>query len=46
MGAYGVSVETADQALAAIPRPSVASVQIINNAFRVKPLERVLPERS
>ena len=43
MGAYGVSVETADQALAAISRPSVASVQIIINAFRIKPLERVLP---
>jgi aryl-alcohol dehydrogenase-like predicted oxidoreductase len=43
MAAYGVSVETADQALAAIARPSVASVQIIINAFRIKPLERVLP---
>ena len=43
MAAYGVSVETVDQALAAIARPSVASVQIILNAFRLKPLERVLP---
>ena len=43
MAAYGVSVETVDQALAAIARPSVASVQIIINAFRLKPLERVLP---
>ena len=43
MAAYGVSVETADQALAAIARPAVASVQIIINAFRLKPLERVLP---
>ena len=43
LAAYGVSVETADQALAAIARPSVASVQIIINAFRLKPLERVLP---
>ena len=41
--AYGVSVETADQALAAIARPGVASVQIILNAFRLKPLDRVLP---
>ena len=40
---YGVSVETADQALAAIARPGVASVQIILNAFRLKPLDRVLP---
>lgn len=40
---YGVSVETVDEALAAIERPGVASVQIILNAFRLKPLERVLP---
>ncbi|MBB6120026.1 aldo/keto reductase [Nocardiopsis algeriensis] len=43
MRAYGVSVETCDQALAAIARPGVATVQIILNAFRHKPLERVLP---
>jgi aryl-alcohol dehydrogenase-like predicted oxidoreductase len=40
---YGVSVETAAEALTAIARPGVASVQIILNAFRRKPLERVLP---
>jgi aryl-alcohol dehydrogenase-like predicted oxidoreductase len=40
---YGVSVETVDQALAAIARPHVASVQIILNVFRRKPLEQVLP---
>jgi aryl-alcohol dehydrogenase-like predicted oxidoreductase len=40
---YGVSVETADEALTAIARPNVATVQIILNAFRLKPLERVLP---
>ncbi|MFD3683732.1 aldo/keto reductase [Nocardiopsis sp. NPDC058631] len=43
MRAYGVSVETVDEALAAIARPHVATVQIILNAFRHKPLERVLP---
>ena len=43
IAAYGVSVETADQALSAIARPHVASVQIILNALRLKPLERVLP---
>ncbi|MDG4766581.1 aldo/keto reductase [Solwaraspora sp. WMMD406] len=43
IAAYGVSVETVDEALAAIARPTVASVQIILNAFRLKPLERVLP---
>jgi aryl-alcohol dehydrogenase-like predicted oxidoreductase len=41
--AYGVSVEKVDEALAAIVRPGTASVQIILNAFRLKPLERVLP---
>ena len=41
--AYGVSVETADEALAAIARPNVATVQIILNAFRLKPLDAVLP---
>ncbi len=43
IAAYGLSVETVDQALSAIDRPHVASVQIILNAFRLKPLERVLP---
>jgi aryl-alcohol dehydrogenase-like predicted oxidoreductase len=40
---YGVSVERVDEALTAIARPHVASVQIILNAFRQKPLEQVLP---
>ncbi|WP_018800518.1 aldo/keto reductase [Salinispora arenicola] len=40
---YGVSVETCAEALTAIARPGVASVQIILNALRHKPLERVLP---
>jgi aryl-alcohol dehydrogenase-like predicted oxidoreductase len=43
IAAYGVSVETTGQALTAIGRPGVASVQIIFNAFRRKPLDRVLP---
>ena len=41
--AYGVSVETCDEALRAIARPGVASVQIILNVLRRKPLEQVLP---
>ena len=41
--AYGVSVETADEALTAISRRGTASVQIILNVFRRKPLEFVLP---
>ena len=43
IAAYGVSVETCDEALAAIARPGVATVQIILNAFRRKPLDQVLP---
>ena len=43
IAAYGVSVETVDEALTAIARPGTASVQIILNTFRQKPLERVLP---
>ena len=43
IAAYGVSVETVDQALDAMTRPYLASVQIILNAFRLKPLDRVLP---
>jgi len=43
IAAYGVSVETVEEALAAIARPNVVSVQIILNAFRLKPLEQVLP---
>jgi aryl-alcohol dehydrogenase-like predicted oxidoreductase len=41
--AYGVSVETRDEALTAIARPGVASVQIVFNMLRQAPLDRVLP---
>lgn len=43
IAAYGVSVETCGQALAAIARPNVTNVQIIFNPFRLKPLDDVLP---
>ncbi len=43
MAAYGVSVERVDEALTAIARPNVATVQIIANAFRLKPVEQVFP---
>jgi aryl-alcohol dehydrogenase-like predicted oxidoreductase len=43
IGAYGVSVETCAQALSAIGRAHVATVQIVLNCFRLKPLEQVLP---
>ena len=43
IAAYGVSVETVAEALAAIAHPGTASVQIILNAFRLKPIDEVLP---
>ena len=43
VAAYGVSVETVEEALTAIARPHVATLQIILNVFRRKPLEQVLP---
>jgi len=43
IAAYGVSVERESEALDAIARPGVQSVQIILNAFRMKPLDRVVP---
>jgi aryl-alcohol dehydrogenase-like predicted oxidoreductase len=43
VGAYGVSVETCEEALTALARPHIASVQIILNCLRLKPLEQVLP---
>jgi aryl-alcohol dehydrogenase-like predicted oxidoreductase len=41
---YGVSVETVEEARAAIRQPGVVSVQIIYNLFRMKPAELFLPE--
>ncbi|MDX6208577.1 MAG: hypothetical protein QOE24_968 [Frankiales bacterium] len=43
IAAYGVSVETCAEALTAIARPGVASVQIVFNILRQKPLDEVLP---
>jgi aryl-alcohol dehydrogenase-like predicted oxidoreductase len=41
---YGVSVETVDEAMRALRHPSVQSVQIIFNLFRMKPADRFLAE--
>lgn len=41
---YGVSVETVEEALKAIEYPNVQSVQIIFNAFRLRPSELFFPE--
>jgi aryl-alcohol dehydrogenase-like predicted oxidoreductase len=43
IAAYGVSVETRAEALTAIARPNVASVQLILNMLRLGPLDEVLP---
>jgi aryl-alcohol dehydrogenase-like predicted oxidoreductase len=43
LGAYGVSIERVAQGLRAIERPGVATIQVIFNAFRLKPLEQLLP---
>ena len=43
IASYGVSVETRAEALAAIARPGVASVQIILNMLRLGPVAEVLP---
>jgi aryl-alcohol dehydrogenase-like predicted oxidoreductase len=43
IAAYGVSVETTAEALTAIARPGVATVQIIFNMLRLKPLDEALP---
>ena len=43
IAAYGVSVETVAEALRALERPGVATLQVIVNVFRRKPLEQVLP---
>jgi aryl-alcohol dehydrogenase-like predicted oxidoreductase len=43
IASYGVSVQTCDEALTAMSRRGTATVQIIFNAFRHKPLEAVLP---
>lgn len=43
IAAWGVSVETVAEATTALERDTLASLQIIVNPFRLKPLEEVLP---
>ncbi len=43
IAAYGVSVETVGEALTALEHDNVASIQIICNILRRKPLDTVLP---
>ncbi len=42
--AWGVSVEKVDEALQALREPDLASIQIVVNVFRRKPLEQVATE--
>ena len=44
MADYGVSVERVEEGLKALEYPGVASIQIILNMVRQRPLERFLPE--
>lgn len=41
--AFGVSVETVDEALAAMEVEGLATIQIIANLFRMKPVDTVFP---
>ena len=43
IAAWGVSVETCEEALISLEREHLASLQIILNPFRLKPLDEVLP---
>jgi aryl-alcohol dehydrogenase-like predicted oxidoreductase len=43
IAAYGVSVETVAEGLTALERPGVATIQVILNVFRRKPLDELLP---
>jgi aryl-alcohol dehydrogenase-like predicted oxidoreductase len=43
IAAYGVSVETVAEGLTALEHPGVATIQVILNVFRRKPLEQLLP---
>ena len=44
IASYGVSVEESAQAVNALRRPALASIQIIINAFRLKPFDEVIPK--
>lgn len=43
---YGVSVEKRSEALRALEHPGLASIQVIVNAFRLAPLDDVVPAAS
>ncbi|MGO2821557.1 MAG: aldo/keto reductase [Brachybacterium tyrofermentans] len=43
ISAWGVSVETCEEALISLEREHLASIQIILNPFRLKPLDEVVP---
>lgn len=41
---YGVSVETVEEGLFCLTNPNLASLQVIFNIFRQKPMEQLLPQ--
>ncbi|MDQ1715278.1 MAG: hypothetical protein QOC60_1223, partial [Frankiaceae bacterium] len=41
IGAYGVSIETVSQGMSALQRPDLATLQVIYNAFRQKPMDEL-----
>ena len=43
IAAYGVSIETVSQGMSALQRPHLATLQVIYNAFRQKPMDELLP---
>lgn len=43
IASWGVSVETCEEAMLSLEREHLASIQIILNPFRLKPLDQVLP---
>lgn len=44
LAGWGVSVETCEEALRALDREHLSSVQIILNSFRLKPLDEGVPQ--
>ncbi|WP_193105554.1 aldo/keto reductase [Brachybacterium sp. FME24] len=43
IAAWGVSVETCEEALISLEREHLASIQIVLNPFRLKPFDKVVP---
>ncbi len=44
IAAYGISIETVGQGMSALQRPGLATLQVIYNALRQKPMDELLPQ--